>query len=534
MRIINRLTALLLSVSLVFTGIASASSNEMLINGSGWGHGIGFSQYGSRALADSGMDNREILRHYFSGVELRDVDTLDIGGELLNQEKNLWIGLAQNRPDLTFEIMKGNFELCSDESAKCLVTVQKGEKWKFGYEKSGLCVFSRLEKNGEYMPIFSPGSCSASVRSVSDSSILKIPRKGNSYKRGDLRFRESPSSGRLQISYKLGIEDFLKGIREMPDSWPGAALEAQAIVSRTIAVRSILDHGNGEEFSEARVNICSCHLFDSDPEIVYGGYTSETGHPFWQGRVGATKGQVITWGGEVIEAKFTSSTAGKTESNKDGAGYFAPYLVSVDDSFSILGPARNPFREWVKKVDPNFVASKFGFMWLSNAKVASRNESGSVRTVRMEGIISGFPSEVTVSGKKFENELGLLSPFFDISMSLKFSDVNGMHPFAGEIIGLSELGITSGCTATEFCPSHNVTREQMAAFLVRALDLEIEEKTDLFSDDDGSFFEAEIETLYRNGITSGCTATEFCPSDNVTREQMAAFLVRALKATKIL
>jgi hypothetical protein len=70
----------------------------------------------------------------------------------------------------------------------------------------------------------------------------------------------------------------------------------------------------------------------------------------------------------------------------------------------------------------------------------------------------------------------------------------------------------------------------MAAFLVRALGLELEEKTDLFVDDDSSLFESEIETLYRNGITTGCTATEFCPSENVTREQMAAFLIRAIKA----
>ena len=74
-----------------------------------------------------------------------------------------------------------------------------------------------------------------------------------------------------------------------------------------------------------------------------------------------------------------------------------------------------------------------------------------------------------------------------------------------------------------------VTREQMAAFLVRALDLASPVgPVDTFDDDDGSMFEAEIETLVHNGVTSGCTATSYCPSDVVTREQMAAFLVRAL------
>jgi len=53
---------------------------------------------------------------------------------------------------------------------------------------------------------------------------------------------------------------------------------------------------------------------------------------------------------------------------------------------------------------------------------------------------------------------------------------------------------------------------------------------DTFVDDDDSFFESEIETLYASGITTGCSATTFCPSDMVTREQMAAFLIRALAA----
>jgi hypothetical protein len=68
----------------------------------------------------------------------------------------------------------------------------------------------------------------------------------------------------------------------------------------------------------------------------------------------------------------------------------------------------------------------------------------------------------------------------------------------------------------------------MAAFLVRAFNLTVQDSGDPFIDDSGSVFESEIETLYHHGITSGCTQTSFCPLENVTREQMAAFLVRAL------
>jgi hypothetical protein len=70
----------------------------------------------------------------------------------------------------------------------------------------------------------------------------------------------------------------------------------------------------------------------------------------------------------------------------------------------------------------------------------------------------------------------------------------------------------------------------MAAFLVRALSLTDQGTTD-FIDDDGSIFEADIEKLATAGITKGCNPPSndrYCPDDNVTRGQMAAFLTRAL------
>ena len=71
----------------------------------------------------------------------------------------------------------------------------------------------------------------------------------------------------------------------------------------------------------------------------------------------------------------------------------------------------------------------------------------------------------------------------------------------------------------------------MAAFLVRALGYTDDGGGDLFVDDDDSIFEADIDKLATAGVTKGCnppTNDRFCPTDNVTRGQMAAFLRRAL------
>jgi hypothetical protein len=98
--------------------------------------------------------------------------------------------------------------------------------------------------------------------------------------------------------------------------------------------------------------------------------------------------------------------------------------------------------------------------------------------------------------------------------------------FLGDIKWLFVKGITSGCTATTFCPNGIVTRGQMATFLVRALHLPAT-SVDYFTDDTGSVHEANINRLRAAGITAGCGGTNFCPNGQVTRGQMATFLVRA-------
>jgi hypothetical protein len=115
-----------------------------------------------------------------------------------------------------------------------------------------------------------------------------------------------------------------------------------------------------------------------------------------------------------------------------------------------------------------------------------------------------------------------------------FSDVAG-HTHQTAIVWLAEQGITQGCnqSGTLFCPNDNVTRGQMAAFLSRAKKLSAVSK-DFFRDDDGTTFETAINRLATAGITSGCNPPgndRYCPDDFVTRGQMAAFLVRAFGFT---
>ena len=112
------------------------------------------------------------------------------------------------------------------------------------------------------------------------------------------------------------------------------------------------------------------------------------------------------------------------------------------------------------------------------------------------------------------------SPFTDIATS----------GFDDEIEWLYANGITTGCSATKFCPRGSVTREQMASFLARMFRLPTT-ATDFFTDDETSSHEANINRLAAAGITTGCGPTTFCPKGLVSREQMASFIARAAELT---
>ncbi len=126
--------------------------------------------------------------------------------------------------------------------------------------------------------------------------------------------------------------------------------------------------------------------------------------------------------------------------------------------------------------------------------------------------------------RAFELPASSDKPFTDTASSVHEGDINA----------LAATGITRGCNPPDndrYCPTAVVTRDQMAAFLVRALKLTDDGGGNAFVDDDGSIFESDIAKLAASGVTRGCNPPvndRYCPTETVTRSQMAAFLHRAL------
>jgi len=114
----------------------------------------------------------------------------------------------------------------------------------------------------------------------------------------------------------------------------------------------------------------------------------------------------------------------------------------------------------------------------------------------------------------------------------RFADALAGHWAFRFIEALARSGITAGCGGENYCPSSAVTRAQMAVFLERGIHgsgySPPAPSGNVFLDvDAGDFAASFIEQFYLDGITAGCGQNNYCPNGEVTRAQMAVFLLRA-------
>ena len=102
-------------------------------------------------------------------------------------------------------------------------------------------------------------------------------------------------------------------------------------------------------------------------------------------------------------------------------------------------------------------------------------------------------------------------------------------PFCDDIVWLAEQGITTGCGGRRFCPNGTVTRGQMATLPgPRARPARRERRTTSATTTANDARGRHQPPRRGPGITGGCADGRYCPDALVTREQMASFLARAL------
>lgn len=225
-----------------------------------------------------------------------------------------------------------------------------------------------------------------------DKSAIRV---GRSRVRGDLVVRAHRN--RLQLINVLPLEDYLLGVvgAEMPWAFPDDALKAQAVAARTYALKKKLDSVE-QPF----------HLGSGVLHQVYRGLMREDARI--RSLVEATRGEILTYNLEPIEAYFHASCGGLTESGQMALGRGVPYLQPVECPCGKAASSR-----WELSLTSEELGSAIGVKAPPSLSIASRSETG---RVRMLSAGSGH----FVDAVDFRQRLGygkLKSLWFDVERS---------------------------------------------------------------------------------------------------------------------
>jgi hypothetical protein len=157
----------------------------------------------------------------------------------------------------------------------------------------------------------SPGWTIESVRFEALSTGLTVAGLGTY--RGALEVRRN--GGALAVVNELGLEDYVRGIDEVPPSWPAAVLQAQAIAARTYAAHraAVTD---ATPWRPVGADICAtstCQVYRGlDAERKAQGFG-------WLSAVEATAGRALMEGGRPILASYSATANGPRAMSQNGA-----------------------------------------------------------------------------------------------------------------------------------------------------------------------------------------------------------------------
>lgn len=324
----------------------------------------------------------------------------------------LRIGLTSGQPSVT--VAAGGRAEARTESAKPVAltaTASYEIRWQ-----NGAFLVGREKLRGEILTI-----------RPSDKSDGGLALDGRRY-RGSLELRHRGAA--LTAVNIVPVDDYLLSVvpEEMPTDWPAEALKAQSVAARSFALKSRGRHA-AEGYDLCTTTHCQ----------LYKGIASEKTAS--TAAVRATRGEVLTYGGQPIEALFHTDSGGMTESSEDVWGSHVPYLRAVRDTPLGTMP-------WTKTMSTADLEQKLAAkghnigrlraIELSPLAVgrAAKDRTASGRVKAMT--VTGTKGSVTLSGTAWRSLLGLKSALFDAKLTKDSVTFTGFG--AGHGLGISQWG----------------------------------------------------------------------------------------------
>lgn len=281
----------------------------------------------------------------------------------------------------------------------------------------------RLLLKGDTVAIRETGT-SASMLVVWPGRLPTVDLEGQAF-RGRLEVRRL--NGGLAAVNVVDLEEYLQGLLkdEIPPGWPAEAAKAMAVVARTYAVYQ-MEQNLGGPF----------HLRATTASQVYGGATGEDARTSWA--VQATRGQILTFGGQPIPAFYHSCSGGATEDALDVFGPNFDTVIGVKDDFSLSCP----YALWVERfsalqIERDLQRAGYSIGRLFRIEDLLRSRTGRIRRLA----VRHSRGTLTLEGRRFREALGN-----DVVRSTDFeirSDAGGFTFVGrgwGHGVGLSQWG----------------------------------------------------------------------------------------------
>lgn len=154
-----------------------------------------------------------------------------------------------------------------------------------------------------------------------------------------------PGPGGLAVVNELALDDYLRGVSEVPSDWPTEAQRAQAIAARTFALHEM------QRQADTEAKAVGAHICATQQCQVYLGVAKERSEKGdrWVSAVDSTRNQVLLYQGEPILAMYSSSNGGRSVAGG------RPYLRAVNDPES----AKGPYNHWTVRFGFGDLASAF-------------------------------------------------------------------------------------------------------------------------------------------------------------------------------
>jgi stage II sporulation protein D len=199
------------------------------------------------------------------------------------------------------------------------------------------------------------------------------------------------------------MQHYLYGLGEMSSSWPMEAIKAQATASRT--------------FAQKRRDLRTTADFDLYGSVIHQAYTgTKFEDTRWRAAVDSTVNRVVTYNGGLIEASYSASSGGHTESSEIVWVSPLPYLRGKADPFDAV--ATNPHNSWSRTYTGRQLGSWFGLGTVTSVQILG-NTGTSGRVDKATIRLTGTGGTRDVSGPSFRSTVNRNSPSA-LLMSTKF------------------------------------------------------------------------------------------------------------------